>query len=125
LEPWILNLILTCKNVSFCQQERGFCKIHQAGAHSNPGNTLGVTSGETTRLVKRYLLSIVFLSVCLSSARNFSNILQADNSSTYNCHKLCKQSYLNVRVPHNTYEHIAILCTFRSFLLSSAAGRPS
>lgn len=33
------------------QQKHGFCKIHQAGAHSNPGNTLGATSVETTRLV--------------------------------------------------------------------------
>jgi len=68
--------------------------------------------------------SVHRLSVCLSSAKKSSNILQADTSSTYKCHKLCKQSYLNIHVPHNT-EHVAILCTLTSYYPCSAPGHPS
>ena len=73
--------------------------------------------------VKQYLLSVICLSVC-----RLQKIFKYPTSRYFFdlqlCHKLCKQSYLNIRVPHNT-EHVAILCTFRCFLLSGAAGRPS
>jgi len=68
--------------------------------------------------------SVHRLSVCLSAKKFFKYPTSRYFFNLQSCHKLCNQSYRNVRVPHNT-EHIAILCTFRSFLLSGAAGRPS